>query len=86
MVRTQIYLTHNQHRVLREKAFKENTTTSEIMRNLIDKELLNKQNLTSKTKNVGEWLIFLAREAKQMKVKAPADLASNLDKYLYGEK
>lgn len=87
MLRTQIYLTHNQHRLLREKAFKDNTTTSAIMRRLVDETLANKQQTKkAKTKNAGEWLLFLAKEAKQMKIKAPPDLASHLDAYLYGQK
>jgi hypothetical protein len=30
------------------------------------------------------WLLSLAKKAEKMKVKGPRDLASNIDKYLYG--
>lgn len=87
MLKTQIYLTPDLHRTVREEAFQKNTTASKIIRDLLeDKYTKGQKKSIGKNKNVGEWLIFLSKEAKQMKIKAPSDLASNLDEYLYGQK
>lgn len=87
MLRTQIYLTPNLHRAVREEAFQKNTTASRIIRDLLEKKYdKGQKKLADKSKNIGDWLILLSKEAKQMKIKAPSDLASNLDNYLYGQK
>ncbi len=87
MLRTQIYLTPKLHKEVREEAFQKNTSASEIIRNLLEEKYNKAQKKSAnKNKTVGEWLILLSEEAKQIKIKAPSDLASKLDDYLYGQK
>lgn len=45
-----------------------------------------KKAASKKYKNAGEWLQSLIDEAEKLGVAGPPDLASNMDKYLYGEK
>lgn len=80
MDRTQIYLPHQTMVDFRQRAFEEGVSVSEIIRRTLDncKEKKVRQ-------NAGEWLLSLAKLGEERKVKAPKDLASNIDKYLYGE-
>lgn len=81
MTRTQIYLPYDQISYLRQRALAENTSVSEIIRRVIEDSGPKK-----KTKiNAGKWLLSLAKLGEQRKVKGPKDLATNLDKYLYGQ-
>jgi len=89
MVRTQIYLPENQIEKLKRLAYDEKKSLSEMIRIYIDQGLKFKLRIktgNSKDKNVGDWLLSLAKEAKRKKIKGPKDLASNIDKYLYGGK
>lgn len=83
MIRTQIYLTQKQHSSLKKKAASLNTTVSDQIRKIIEKDL---EERPLKEFNSGSWLLSMAAQAKRMKVKGPKDLASNVDKYLYGRK
>lgn len=85
MVRTQIYLPEKQLRVLKTIAVEENISLSETIRRLVEERLMNKLAKTQKSKDVGGWLLSLAAKAKKLKIKGPKDLASNIDKYLYGD-
>ena len=87
MDRTQIYLSPKQLRSLKRRAFKENTSISSVIRALIDEELKTGEvgkDITT-TKNPGSWLLDLSKEASNLKIRGPKDLASGLDKYLYGK-
>lgn len=85
MVRTQIYITQKQYRVLTQKAAVEKTTVSQLIRNLVDRQLSEGKS-QYKRKNAGSVLLEMARDAKRLNLKGPSDLASNVDTYLYGEK
>ena len=80
MQRTQIYLPENQLGALRKEAFRHNTTVSEIVRNLIDKDF----GRLTKTHKKHEALFDAAKRINKLGVKGPRDLASKLDAYLYG--
>lgn len=82
MLRTQIYLPQLYLRHLRQEAKKKNTTLSNTIRSLIEKDIRAKQPI--KRQNAGTWLLSLAKEAERLKIRGPKDLASNMDKYLYG--
>jgi hypothetical protein len=84
MIRTQIYLTPKQHSLLKKKAFEKNATISEEIRKILDKDLLTLDR-DAQRKNIGAWLLSMASEAEKMEEKGPIDLASNVDKYLYGK-
>lgn len=84
MIRTQVYLTPLQHKLLKKKAHEHNSTLSEELRKLIDTTLQITQK-QKKKQNAGEWLLSMAEEAERLGVKGPPDLATNMDKYLYGE-
>lgn len=81
MVRTQIYLTQKQHSELKKKAASQNSTVSHQIRQLIEKDLKEEP---IEEFNSGSWLLSMAEKAEKMGFKGPKDLASNVDKYLYG--
>lgn len=83
MLRTQIYLPYSQIKALKEEAQKQNTSMSEIVRQVLDETLAKKEPKKKKFKNSGEWL---EHYRKQTSFKGGSkDLAKNIDKYLYGE-
>lgn len=81
MIRTQIYLTQKQHTTLKKKAHAENSTVSHQIRKIIEKDLKEKP---VEEFNSGKWLLSMAEEAEKIGASGPKDLASNVDKYLYG--
>ena len=83
MIRTQIYITQKQHNLLKKKALEDNTTLSEYLRKIIDKEFIG-QHEKNRLKVEGNWLKDLALKAEKIKGNGPSDLASNVDRYLYG--
>lgn len=85
MIRTQVYLTPKQHALLKKKAHTRNSTLSEELRKIID-IVFEANQKQPKTQNAGEWLLSMAEEAERLGIKGPPDLATNMDKYLYGEK
>lgn len=91
MIRTQIYLPENQIARLKQLAYQEDISVSEIIRRTIKEKFtlkIKKSRVTKKRKykNAGEWLLSMAKEAERKGFKGPKDLASNVDKYLYGGK
>jgi hypothetical protein len=88
MIRTQIYLTEKQYRVLKEKSHEENESIAGVLRKLVDKEIVQVQDkaASNKKKNVGNTLLAMARRAEKECYSGPPDLASNVDAYLYGGK
>ena len=79
MNRTQIYLTKTQIETLRQIAQKRNTSISEVIRSLIRERF-------KKVPVKKEGLLSAARRINKFGIKGPRDLATNLDKYLYGRK
>lgn len=83
MRRTQIYLTKSQQMLLRDRAQKYSTTVSEVVRDLIDQGLKQK-NKTKPKKH--ESLFEAAQRISRLGANGPKDLAINHDEYLYGKK
>lgn len=77
--RTQIYLTKTQIDTLRQVAQKRKVSMSEVIRSLI-KEKVEKAPVKK------EGLLSAARKINKLGIKGPKDLATLLDKYLYGRK
>ena len=78
MKRTQIYLPQDLYAQLQALARQEKISVSEVVRiNLKDK-------LREKRQSGADTLLALAEIGKKWKIKAPPDLSSNLDYYLYG--
>ena len=85
MIRTQIYFSPRQIGSLKKKAFATRLSVSELIRRIVEKEISEAEEKKIGKRNVGSWLASIALEAKKMKVQGPSDLASNIDKYLYGD-
>ena len=80
MTRTQIYLPQDLINIFRQRAFEENISVSEAIRRALESCETKKKT----QKNVGKILLAMAQDAEKRKIKGPKDLATNLDKYLYG--
>jgi hypothetical protein len=83
MIRTMVYITEEQARDIKLKAKRENKREAEVIRDLLHKGLDASRRTHQET--TGEALLRLARLGETLKVKAPADLSSRIDDYLYGE-
>lgn len=88
MARTQVYFEPEVLDYLRQEAAKKNTTLAQVIRT---KVIANMPAIKKKTKkkvvkykNAGELLLAMAEEAKKLGASGPKDLATNPDKYLYG--
>ena len=84
MNRTQIYLPKKQLELLRGEAARRRITVSEIIRTTIKERFENKAKITEKSPR--ETLVAFAKRIGKMGERAPRDLASNMDEYLYGGK
>lgn len=84
MIRTQVYLTEEQARDIKVRAKREKKRKTQIIRDLLNKGLDASGKASPET--TGEALLRLARLGKKLHVKAPADLSSRIDEYLYGNK
>lgn len=84
MLRTQIYLPGEQIKLLKRIAYTQEVTLSKVIRDLVREKLLHDKE-DQEVGNVGSYLLSLAQKAKKMEIKAPKDLASRLDDYLYGQ-
>jgi len=84
MVRTQVYLTEEQARDIKLLAQRENKHEAEVIRELLDIGFDASRNTSRET--TGEAMLRLAKLGEKLQVKAPADLSSHIDDYLYGDK
>lgn len=84
MERTQIYLTKSQIKKLRKTAQKKNATLSSMVREAINVQYGSQIRILPKEKV--ESFSEFAKRIRRMGFKGPKDLATNLDKYLYGGK
>jgi hypothetical protein len=84
MIRTMVYLTEEQARDIKLTAKREQRPEAEVIRELISKG----QKVSSRQgrESTGEALLRLATLGEKLQVKAPADLSSRIDEYLYDEK
>jgi hypothetical protein len=83
MIRTQVFLKDEQSQDIKLRAKRENKPEAEVIRELIDKGRAADQRANRET--AGNALLRLARLGEELQVKAPADLSSRVDDYLYGE-
>ena len=83
MIRTKVYITEDQARNIKLKAKRENKHEAEVIRDLLSTGLDASRRTHQET--TGEALLRLARLGEKLKVKAPADLSSRIDDYLYGD-
>ncbi len=81
MQRTQIYLPRTQLLALKEIARKQDTTTSDVIRLFLSAQLQSKK---PKTVRKAETLQQAGKRIGALGIKGPKDLATNMDKYLYG--
>jgi hypothetical protein len=79
MIRTQVYLTEDQARVIKLRAKRENRHETEVIRELLSEGM--KKSASKAQESTGESLLRLA----EIGGKGPADLSSRVDDYLYGE-
>lgn len=87
MIRTQVYLPQYQIKFLKDLALTNETTMSEELRKSLDAIRRVKSKPQKKNKvelSAGEYLLEMAKEARKLGFKGPKDLATNIDKYLYG--
>jgi hypothetical protein len=82
VIRTQVYLTEEQARDIKLRAKREKKREAEVIRELVHKGLDTSRSASRET--TGEALLRLARRGEQLQVKAPADVSSRIDDYLYG--
>ena len=79
MIRTQVWLTEDQSRYIRERARSEKRKPADVLRELVDRG-----RLVSQGKRKESAQDFLAR-IKELNLSGPTDLSRNLDDYLYGD-
>ena len=84
MMRTQIYIPQNQLKFLKKIAFQEDISLSEAIRRIVGQQQTSQSKSKKSGINTGSWLLSLAKRAEKLKITGPADLANNLDQYLYG--
>ena len=87
MIRTQIYLTQQQHNRVKALGLKERTSISNVIREAIDEKTARIFSTDTSKRNLsaGEWLLAQANWAEKKEMKGPPDLSSRLDEYLYGQ-
>ena len=84
MIRTQVYITEEQARDIKLRAKREKKREAEVIRDLLNKGFNASGSKSRET--TGDALLRLARLGEKLHVKAPADLSSRIDDYLYGDK
>jgi hypothetical protein len=82
MIRTQVYLTDEQHRAVQLTAKREGKKAAEVIREALAKGLQANRQPTS----TGEALLGLAALGRKLNLQAEPDFLSRIDDYLYGEK
>jgi hypothetical protein len=80
MIRTQVYLTEEQARDIKDRARREQRPDAEVIRELIDAG--RRETQPSKQKPVADMLSRL----EKLNLTGPTDLSTNHDDYLYGDK
>lgn len=85
MVRTQVYLIQEQARDIKLQAKREKKREAEVIRDLLNKGLDAAKSTNTSRETTGEALLRLAKLGAKLQVRAPADLSSRIDDYLYGD-
>jgi len=83
MIRTQVFLTEEQARDIKLRAKREKKREAEVIRELLSEGLQASRSASGET--TGEALLRLARLGEKLRVKAPTDVSSRIDDYLYGD-
>ena len=83
MIRTQIYLTDEQKQDVELRAKRQNKAEAEVIRELLDTGR-HASPLTDQ-ESTGDAFLRLAKLGEKLHVKAPADLLSRIDEYLYDD-
>jgi hypothetical protein len=78
-----VYLTEEQTQDIKLRAKRENKAEAEIIRELLDTG--RHASLRTHQESTGDALLRLAKLGEKLQVKAPADLSSRIDDYLYGD-
>ena len=81
MHRTQLYLPQMHVQKLRHLASKRKVTISQVIRSLIEEELINTK---QKPRPKGEGLLSAAARINKKGIRGPKDLSKRVDHYLYG--
>ncbi len=84
MVQIQATFTEEQARDIKLRARRENKTEAEVIQELVDKGRKASQYANRET--TGDALLRFAKLGEELQVKAPSDLSSRIDQYLYGDK
>lgn len=83
MNRTQIYLPNTYREALRKEAGKQRVSVSEAIRRIIREKLVEGNSIYSH--RTAETLSAAAKRINKLGKRAPKDLASRLDEYLYAK-
>lgn len=83
MQRTQIYLPKTQHQTLQRLAQQKQTSLAGIVRYIIQEHVMDVPTAKQRHKPILSFIDLAKQLARQGK-KAPKDLATHLDRYLYG--
>ena len=83
MIRIQVYLTEEQTQDIKLRAKCENKREAEVIRELLDTG--RKVSCSTHQESTGNALLRLAKLGEKLQVKAPSDLSSRIDDYLYGD-
>jgi len=84
MIRTQVYLPQSQINYLKDLALTNKTSISEELRMALDESKSIKKETKRKITETtsAQWLL---KDFDKIKFEGPADLATSVDKYLYGD-
>lgn len=85
MIRTTLYMTRHQHHQIKQAAKRARVSMSQHMRHIIDLTLSTQQGDAAAVTNTGDFLLSIAKRAKDLGTHGPADLSSRVDHYLYGK-
>jgi hypothetical protein len=83
MNRTQVFLTDEQKQDIKLRAKRENKREAVVIRELLDTG--RKASRRTQQESTGDALLRLAELGEKLQVKAPSDLSSRIDDYLYGD-
>jgi hypothetical protein len=83
MNRTQVFLTDEQLQDIKLLAKRENKREAVVIRELLDTG--RKVSHSTHHESTGDALLRLAKLGEKLQVKAPSDLSSRIDDYLYGD-
>ncbi len=87
MARTQVYFEPEVLDYLRQEAIRKKTTLAQIIRTKVIANMPAVRKKTVRKKMTGaDFLLKMAKDAERLGFKGPKDLASNVDKYLYGNR